>query len=222
MTTTLNQASKGVNFNQFCIRERVVLNCIDTDEMLLRKIRSGDGHALESLLRRYKNAICGLAFRLTQNYDDAQEVASETYLRITRYVVNIQNALTLPAWINRIVLNVYLAMRKSSQRKPMKSLDELIEMYGDSVLGAMYDLQTSPELILEAKERTAILNRAIALLSPTHRLLVELYHREQRSYEEIAGELNIPIGTVKSRLNRARSVLKNLLTPHLTALMTSL
>ncbi|MEP6757040.1 MAG: sigma-70 family RNA polymerase sigma factor [Chthonomonadales bacterium] len=220
MKSTFNLANKSVNTYGPCTTENKVPSCIDSDEMLLAKYRNGNKRALEILIRRYEKAIYGLAFRLAKNHDDAQEVTSETYLRITRYVVTVQNVTTLPAWINRIVVNVFISMRQSAQRKPTTSLDELTEMYGDSALGAMDETRTSPALLLEAKERTELLNDAVASLPPTQRPLVTLFHHEHRSYEEIANTLNLPIGTVKSRLNRARRALLELLAPHAGMLLS--
>ena len=196
------------------------LQQVHTDAMLIARYRNGDRSALGNLVGRYEKGIYSLAFRLTKNHDDAQEVASETMLRITRYIVNVQNVTTLPAWINRIVLNVFISMRQSAQRKPTSSLDQLTEMYGDSALGAMDERQTSPELLLEAKERSAILKEAVDALPPSQRPLVNLFHHEQRSYEEIAHTLNLPIGTVKSRLNRARLALRDRLAPHAAMLIS--
>jgi RNA polymerase sigma-70 factor (ECF subfamily) len=192
--------------------------CI-TDERLITLIRSGDRKAFDTLIRRYERQINSLAYRLSGNYDDAQEVVSEAFLRISLNVHSVKHAVTLKAWINRIVVNVFINSRRHARRRPATSLDALHEKAGDLILNDERGNQFAPERHAEANERKMILNRAIASLPEFQRMLVTLFHHEGRTYEEISRALRIPIGTVKSRLNRARLALRELLTPYKTVVM---
>lgn len=190
-----------------------------TDERLIAKIRNGDRDAFDVLIKRYDRQINSLAYRLSGNYDDAQEVVSEAFLRISMNLHSVKHAVTLKAWINRIVVNVFINSRRHSKRRPATSLDALHEKAGDLVLNDERGTQFAPDKHVEANERKMILNRAISALPEFQRMLVTLFHNEGRTYEEISQSLAIPIGTVKSRLNRARLALRDSLMPYKSVVM---
>ena len=121
--------------------------------------------------------------------------------------------LRLPTWLFRITTNVFLDDRKRARAHPHASLDEYLELEESSVSRQIEDPGPSPEVLTEEKERGQILQGVIGSLPEYQRAMVVLYHTEQKSYEEIAEIMNLPIGTVKSRLNRARLALKEKLTP---------
>jgi len=188
-----------------------------SDEQLIELYRRGDRRACEALIQRHDRSIYNLAYRLSRNHEDAQEIVGETHLRICLNLHLVQHAVTIPAWINRIVANIYINMRRHLKRNPTVSLDALEEKAGDAVCYTAGAVGGSPERYAEAAERKALLKRAISMLPASQRPVVALFHQEGRSYEEIADSLNIPTGTVKSRLNRARVNLRKRLTPHIAA-----
>lgn len=189
-----------------------------SDEQLVRRCADGDRKAFDVLLRRYERPIYHLAYRLAGNHDDAHDIAAEAALRIFRSIGTFRCAITLPAWINRIVANVFYDMRRRQQRHPASSLDALAEKTGGKLLAAEDSRATSPEMHAEENEKTRILNEAISALPDYQRTMVTLFHAEGRTYEEIASMMSIPVGTVKSRLNRARLALREMLTPQISAL----
>jgi RNA polymerase sigma-70 factor (ECF subfamily) len=190
------------------------------DEKLIDRCRCGERAAFDVLIKRYERPIYHLAYRLAGNYDDAHDIAAETFLRIYRAIGTFQCAITLPAWINRIVANVFYDTRRHAHRHPAVSLEALIERTGDAHLAsAEMKGPASPESQAEENERKAILSDAISELPDYQRTMVTLFHSEGRTYEEIADIMSVPVGTVKSRLNRARLALREKLTPHRTALM---
>jgi RNA polymerase sigma-70 factor (ECF subfamily) len=192
-----------------------------SDEGLIEYCRQGDRAAIDELLRRYERLIYRLAYRLAQNHDDAQDIASEVFVRIYQAAPGIKHAVTLIAWINRIVINVFYDMRRCAQRRPTVSLDALTEKTGDALLADDDNTSVSAQEQVEEEERKIILQKAIAALSGEQRTLITLFHSEGRTYEEIARILEIPIGTVKSRLNRGRLALRKLLQPYRTVLLGS-
>jgi RNA polymerase sigma-70 factor (ECF subfamily) len=197
------------------------LEHLDTlsDEKLIEKCRQDDHTAFDVLIKRYERPIYHLAYRLAGNYDDAHDIAAETFLRIYRAIGTFQCAITLPAWINRIVANVFYDTRRHAHRHPAVSLDALVEKTGDTLLTADSRSEASPENHAEENERKSILNEAIQALPEYQRLMVTLFHSEGRTYEEIADIMRIPVGTVKSRLNRARLALRERLSPQMSALV---
>jgi len=191
-----------------------------SDEKLIEKCRQNDRAAFDVLIKRYERPIYHLAYRLAGNYDDAHDIAAETFLRIYRAIGTFQCAVTLPAWINRIVANVFYDTRRHAHRHPSVSLDALVEKTGDSVLTAEGSNHPSPEAHAEENETKAILASAINALPDYQRTMVTLFHSDGRTYEEIADIMSIPVGTVKSRLNRARLALRERLAPQMSALMS--
>ena len=191
-----------------------------TDEKLIDKCRQGDRAAFDILIKRYERPIYHLAYRLAGNYDDAHDIAAETFLRIYRAIGTFQCAITLPAWINRIVANVFYDTRRHAHRHPAVSLDALVEKTGDALLSKEASSGTDPEGAAEDNERKHILSEAISTLPDYQRTMVTLFHNEGRTYEEIADIMAIPVGTVKSRLNRARLALREKLAPQMSALMS--
>jgi len=191
-----------------------------SDEQLIERCRRNDRAAFDVLIKRYERPIYHLAYRLAGNYDDAHDIAAETFLRIYRAIGTFQCAITLPAWINRIVANVFYDTRRHAHRHPAVSLDALVEKTGDTLLAAESATAPSPEARAEENERKAILSSAINALPDYQRTMVTLFHSEGRTYEEIADIMNVPVGTVKSRLNRARLALRERLAPQMSALMS--
>lgn len=191
-----------------------------SDEKLIEKCRVGNREAFDVLIKRYERPIYHLAYRLSGNYDDAHDIAAETFLRIYRAIGTFQCAITLPAWINRIVANVFYDTRRHAYRHPAVSLEALVEKTGDSLLATDKATAKSPHVEAEENERKTILARAIQSLPDYQRMMVTLFHSEGRTYEEIAEIMKIPVGTVKSRLNRARLALRERLAPQMAALMS--
>jgi RNA polymerase sigma-70 factor, ECF subfamily len=194
-------------------------------EELVKKCQAGERAALEELIRRYKPMIFNQAYRLTHDSDNAEDVAVETCLHICRRIGTLKSALLLPAWISRILRNTWYDMYRRAQRYPVISLDGLItskkdEFFNmDEFLFVEVDQKVSPQKCAEENERKSILDQAIAKLSNVQRPLVTLYYGEERTYGEIAEMLRLPIGTVKSRLSRARMALRERLAPQMSYLL---
>jgi RNA polymerase sigma-70 factor (ECF subfamily) len=189
-----------------------------SDESLIEKCRRNDRKAFDVFIKRYQRLIFSLAYRLAGNYEDAHDIAAEAFLRIFRSIGRFQHVITLRAWIKRIVVNVAYDSRRKAKRSAAVSLEALVEKTGDCVLNDKCKPEASPHEMAEANERKHILRKAITELPEHQRLMVMLFHWEGRSYEEIASMLNIPLGTVRSRMNRARLALRERLSPQMAVL----
>lgn len=183
------------------------------DRQLIERCRSGDREAFDELVRRYEKQAYNLAYRLSGNYDDASDVVVEAFVRVFQGLHTFRGEANFGTWLHRVVVNTFLDMRKRSKGRQNVSLEEQLELDGDTFTRRIEDTSPGPEELVEKEEREEVLQRAIAQLPPERRILIVLYHFENLSYEEIAQMLNLPVGTVKSRLNRARLALREILQP---------
>jgi RNA polymerase sigma-70 factor (ECF subfamily) len=190
-------------------RVRRVLSA--ADRMLITRAQSGDIAAFNDLIKQYQRVVFNFALRLTSDYDDANDVAQDAFIRAFNAINSFRGDASFTTWLFRITTNVFLDERKKRRAHPVSSLDEYVTINQDNVARQVEDPSPGPEAITTDKQRTAALETAIQKLPEYQRAMVVMYHLEQKAYEEIAEILEIPIGTVKSRLNRARLALKDLL-----------
>jgi len=180
---------------------------------IIRRCKQGDLSAFNELVKRYEKLVYNFAYRLTNNYDDANDIAQEALIRVFSAIKSFRGDASFTTWIYRITTNVFLDERKRARAHPHTSLDEHVELEESSIVRQIEDPAPQPLAQIEEKEVGNILNNAVSSLPEYQRTMVVLYHTEQKSYEEIAEIMNLPIGTVKSRLNRARLALKEILSP---------
>jgi RNA polymerase sigma-70 factor (ECF subfamily) len=181
------------------------------ERALIRRCQESEPGAFNELVQKYERVVYNFAYRLAGNYDDANDVAQEAFVRAYTAMTTFRSDAAFSTWLFRITTNVYLDARKRAKSRPSLSLDEFIEFEESRAERQVEDTGPNPNEILEAKERSEILERAIQTLPDYQRVMVVLYHVHQKSYEEIAQVMEMPIGTVKSRLNRARLALKEIL-----------
>ena len=183
------------------------------EKLLIARCKQGDKDAFDSLIRSYERKVYNYAFRLCGNYDLANDVASEAFIRVYNSLGSFRGDSSFITWLFRITTNVYLDEKKRQRSRPQESLDEMLELDESTVVRQIEDPSPGPQARAEGHERTALLQKAISSLPDYQRMMIVLYHTEGRSYEEIAVTLDLPIGTVKSRLNRARLSLREQLEP---------
>ena len=183
------------------------------DGILVARAQRGDHAAFNVLVRKYEARAFQYAFRLTRNNDEAADVVSDAFVRIYNALGNFKSQSAFSTWIYRIVTNCYLdAKRKDKGRTT--SLDATVHTEEGEVERQIEDPGPTPQQALEGHERAEMVQEAIGLLSDYQRAMIVMYHAEGMSYEEIAEALDLPLGTVKSRLNRARVLLRDILVKH--------
>ena len=179
------------------------------EQLLLARCKQGNRVAFDDLMRRYEKKVYNFAYRLCGNYDEANDIAADTFVRIYNALPNFRGDSSFITWLFRITTNVYLDLRKRERARPHQSLEEIIELEETTVSRQIEDTAPKPDELAEMHERTNILQTAINTLPDYQRMMIVMYHTEGQSYEEIAAALDLPIGTVKSRLNRARLSLRD-------------
>lgn len=183
------------------------------ERALIQQCKQGILSAFDKLVEKYEKRVFNFAYRMAGNYDDANDVAQEAFIRVFNAIGSFRGDANFSTWLYRIVTNVYLDERKRAKSHMHTPLDDYIELEENAVARQVEDTGPGPEELAEQKERHDLLQAAIQTLPDYQRVMVLLYHVEARSYEEIAEIMNLPIGTVKSRLNRARLALKEKLQP---------
>ncbi|MGC4042829.1 MAG: sigma-70 family RNA polymerase sigma factor [Armatimonas sp.] len=178
-----------------------------TSQELLERSQAGDIDARHALVGRYKSIIHATANRMAGSRHDADDLAAEIYIHVFEVINSCKNVQTLPGWIKRIAMNeFYQKCRRQKTRPQYTSLESLVEDAGDSVLGSD-DTENPATLVIETafrEERSERIRKALVSLPEHHRQLCEMYYAQRRSFEDIARETGLAIGTIKSRLFRAR------------------
>jgi RNA polymerase sigma-70 factor (ECF subfamily) len=178
-----------------------------SDQQLLDRSKAGDTDARHALVGRYRSVIRATATRMSSNRQDAEDMDAEIYLHIFHVINSCKFIGTLPGWIKRVSINeIYQAWRRKGRQPLQTSLEAVLEASGDAVLCA--DPHENPATILiERTEKEALterLKKALLSLPEHQRILCDLYYDQCRSFEEISKETGLAMGTIKSRLFRAR------------------
>jgi RNA polymerase sigma-70 factor (ECF subfamily) len=184
---------------------QVVLNqtaIAETD--LVEQARQGDRHAFGELVCRYYPGVAQVVFRLCGDLGLAQDMAQETFFRAWIKFPSFHPQSSLRNWFYRIAVNATLDVLR--RRSEVTLEDETIQM--------MADQADSPEIVMINKERVAFLQKAVQSLPEAARSVLVLREYGQLSYQDIAGVLGVPVGTVMSRLNYARNRLREILKTH--------
>jgi RNA polymerase sigma-70 factor (ECF subfamily) len=172
------------------------------DAALVAACQQGDEKAFGELVRRYQRAVHRLAWSLTRNASDADDLAQETFLRAWGAFGRFELGQPLYPWLARIVTNQAYSLFRHRRRRPEISIEPLVEA------GEQWGVEDDPAVHAADSERDAQLRACFGELAPEHQAVLALRSVQDLSYEEIASALNIPIGTVMSRLSRARADLK--------------
>jgi RNA polymerase sigma-70 factor (ECF subfamily) len=168
------------------------------------QLRNGDEQAFESLVSEYERPITRFLYRYLGNTEEAREVCQDVFLKIFRGISSFQNQCSLRTWIFRITLNTVLNERRKwyhRLRDRFLGLEEITRTYRDTV--------PDPELSLTMNDRTRKIMLALRKMREDHRAILVLRDLEGLSYQEIATALDLALGTVKSRLARARQEMKD-------------
>lgn len=178
------------------------------DEALMEHVVGGSEAAFATIVDRYRARIINLVSRFINDRDRAQEIAQEVFLRVYVHRERYQPTGKFSTWLYTIAVNLAKnEIRRRVRAKDSTSLDRLIEMTGDSGRFTA-DLGPRPDRRLRQREIQEHVARALAELPDRYREVIILRDVQQLSYEEIERILNIPGGTVRSRINRARTCLQ--------------
>lgn len=174
--------------------------------MIVRKVLQGDVNAFEKLVTEYEKAVYAIAQRMTGNPEDAADMTQETFIKAYNSLGSFRGDSKFSVWLYRIANNVCLDFLRSRSRKPTVSLSVEDDEGEESQLDVADESQ-SPELLLERGLTRDAVRRGLDTLPPDYKQILLLREIQGLSYEEIASALGIDLGTVKSRIFRARKKL---------------
>ena len=187
-----------------------------TDEELMNLCVEGSEEAFRELMRRFQPRIVNVVYRYINDPVRAEEIAQEVFVRVYVHRERYRRTARFSTWIFTIALNLTKnEIRHRVRHSRVMSLDALTEL-GSSVGFFLRERGKGPDEKVEERELQDIVNKAIVELPPKYRDAVILRDLEGLSYEEVSDILSIPGGTVRSRINRGRLILKKKLEPYVS------
>lgn len=185
-----------------------------SDVLLIERCQLGDQWAFDALMGRYEAMAYQYALKLTKHAEEARDVVSEAFIRVYRAIGQFRSSSAFTTWFYRILRNCFLDMRKRKTLNVVASLDAVREVEDGEVTLQVVDPCPSPLQTAIESDHSERIIEAICQLTDIQKSMIFMYHLDQLTYEEIAQQMSLPVGTVKSRLNRARIALKDVLSSH--------
>ncbi|MBU2686556.1 MAG: sigma-70 family RNA polymerase sigma factor [Actinobacteria bacterium] len=183
------------------------------DDELVARARTGDAAAVEELFDRYRHQVFSLAYRMTGNPADAEDLTQDVFVQVMRKIGSFQGRSSFSTWLYRVTMNRSRDFLRRKKRSP-----EMLSTDGEPGDYLMEDrvgtVQRAPEDNAIASEAQRLVQEALQQLPVSLRAPLVLHELEGFEYHEIARMLVLPVGTVKSRIFRARLKLGEILEPH--------
>jgi RNA polymerase sigma-70 factor (ECF subfamily) len=172
----------------------------DPDNDLIQRFRQGDRSAFNQLVLKYRNRVMGLATRMVGDRVEGEDLCQDIFVKVFQGLKSFEGGALFSTWLYRITANSCLNHKR---RRGARSSG-----YAPEGLEANLTSAHNPDALLEKKQLRAVLEKAIGELPPEQRVVLILRDVEEQSYEAIASSLSIELGTVRSRLHRARAQLQ--------------
>ena len=182
------------------------------DQALVEKVQRGDKHAFDLLVKKYQHRIMNVLSRYLHNPDDVMDITQEAFIKAYRALPTFRGESAFYTWLYRIAINTAKNHLVAQARRPTQGLvdNQEAEQYDSADL--LRDNAT-PERLLQKEQVQAVIHKAFEDLPDDLRTAISLRELEGMSYEEIADAMDCPIGTVRSRIFRAREAIDKKLEP---------
>jgi RNA polymerase sigma-70 factor (ECF subfamily) len=184
-------------------------NLPDADVVALAQ--RGRDDAFRELIRRYERPVFSLVFRMVRDRELAEDLAQDTFIKVLNHIDRYRPEFKLSSWLFKIANNVAIDHLRRRQLDTISMDGSPHAASAEAIESTSFDVAVPQESALEemeAKELGSAIEQAIARLRPEYRSCIMLRHVEGRSYEEIAATLDLPLGTVKTYIHRARHELR--------------
>ena len=189
-----------------------LVNLPDAD--LAALARSGRDAAFRELVRRYERPVFSLIFRMVRDRETSEDLAQETFIKVLNHIDRYRPEFKFSSWLFKIANNLTIDHLRKRQLKTISIDGSPHAATAAEVEASTFDVEARGESALEemqSRELGSAIERAIAKLRPEYRACILLRHVEDRSYEDIAATLDLPLGTVKTYIHRARHELREAL-----------
>jgi RNA polymerase sigma-70 factor (ECF subfamily) len=173
-----------------------------SDADLVQRCLEGDAAAWDTLVRVYWKRVFNIAYKFVAQFDEAEDLTQEIFVRLFRALATYDRRASFDTWLTRVSRNLCIDRYRRRRREEERFTDEV-----DPDTIQLDELVSRPDADLERRDQVSLVRRALARLAPAYRTAVALRDVHDLSYEEIARRLQLPEGTVKSRINRGRKEL---------------
>ena len=181
----------------------------DLEKLLVKKSQSGDVESFELLISSYDKRAYNIAYRVMGNEEDAKDMAQEALLRVFRALKDFKGQSSFSTWLYRIVTNVCLDELRRRKNEKYVSMDSAIQTDNGELHMELCSDKETPENVYERVEQRELIKSAIREMNEEYRSVIVLRDIQGFSYDEISNILDCSLGTVKSRINRARTMLRD-------------
>lgn len=189
---------------------------ISDKELIVRIKDNSDQQAYAMLLNRYKNSLMFTVLKMINNRDDAEDITMQAFTKAFRNLESYNDEYAFSTWLFKIASNASIdflrkrRLKTTSLDRNMNSDDESSTSFAQNIL----DTELDPEEKYVLKQRNRLMQEVVESMNPKYKELIQLRFFQELKYEEIAERLEIPLGTVKVRLSRAKSLLTQILSDH--------
>ncbi len=180
---------------------RTAAKAVISDERLIAKFQQGDVQAFDMLVRRYKDQLLNFVYRFVGNRSDAEDIVQETFLRVYKNKHYYKEVAKFSTWVYTIAGNLAKTELRRRKRHKIFSVSNFVNEERDYDIP---DTEISPDRKVDGTLKEDFIQKAIEKLPPKFKEVIILRDIQGFAYEEISQILNIPLGTVKSRVNRGR------------------
>ncbi len=203
------KAYAKTTIGNFYIREKG--KALDIDSRILKKAIAGDMDAFEHIVKKYEKLVYNIAYKMFRNPEDAKDISQEVFIKIFKNISKCSDTKTLKSWICTITSNTCIDELRKRKGKNILSLEQTIETDEGEIPVQLARSDETPEDVLLLTEKQLEIKNALDRLPEQYKLLIVLRDMEGLSYNELADVTNANLGTIKSRLSRARLMAKDIL-----------
>lgn len=180
------------------------------DSVLVEKARRGDLSAFDELVRRYEKTVFNLAYRMVGDEQDAMDIVQEVFVKVYQSLSSFRGDSKLSTWLYRVCMNSCLDFKRKNKRV-FVSIEEPVKVKDNEIAREVPDPSQGPEEQVESIMLGERVLKILDELDPIYKSVFVLSELQGRSYQEIADIMDVSLGTVKSRLHRARCLIKTML-----------
>ncbi|HHZ02784.1 MAG TPA: sigma-70 family RNA polymerase sigma factor [Tissierellia bacterium] len=183
----------------------------NNERWLIEESKKGNIDAFEELIKDYKKSAYNIALRMLRNVEDAEDVSQEAWIKIFKSIRNFNMESSFKVWMYRIVVNTCIDFKRKKNINAV-SIDETLDLgSGSEIQREIADDSNNPDILIDRNYDTQMVNDAINKLEDSFKTIIILRDIQGFTYKEISEILSCNLGTVKSRLSRARKNLKEVL-----------